>query len=177
MCGEQPYLETNLHDIAGSSPSVRGAVLHKLGPFVHKGIIPACAGSRSWVAINPAAARDHPRVCGEQVVKAEQSVGGKGSSPRVRGAAISTQSALVDHGIIPACAGSSPHTTIYLRFCWDHPRVCGEQLELQTGLQRYQGSSPRVRGAVDGGRTAAADDGIIPACAGSSTGRSCSIRR
>ena len=170
MCGEQPYLETNLHDIAGSSPSVRGADLHKLGPFVHKGIIPACAGSRSWVAINPAAARDHPRVCGEQVVKAEQSVGGKGSSPRVRGAAISTQSALVDHGIIPACAGSSPHTTIYLRFCWDHPRVCGEQLELQTGLQRYQGSSPRVRGAVVTMHFVKAPHGIIPACAGSSAG-------
>ena len=189
MCGEQPYLETNLHDIAGSSPSVRGAVLHKLGPFVHKGIIPACAGSRSWVAINPAAARDHPRVCGEQVVKAEQSVGGKGSSPRVRGAAISTQSALVDHGIIPACAGSSPHTTIYLRFCWDHPacagsswnckqgyndirdhpRVCGEQWMAAARLPLMMGSSPRVRGAVRASAAQYGADGIIPACAGSRT--------
>ena len=128
-------------------------------------------------------------MCGEQgAIQAAQPLF-EGSSPRVRGAAISTQSALVDHGIIPACAGSSPHTTIYLRFCWDHPacagsswnckqgyndirdhpRVCGEQWMAAARLPLMMGSSPRVRGAVRAAAAQYGADGIIPACAGSRT--------
>ncbi len=92
-----------------------------------------------------------------------------GSSPRVRGAVALDGGEVGAVGIIPACAGSSFHCSITHNFNWDHPRVCGEQSaphELDAGSP---GSSPRVRGAggVDLLRVSA--EGIIPACAGSSS--------
>ena len=93
---------------------------------------------------------------------------GEGSSPRVRGAALSSMTPLVDGGIIPACAGSRLCPLSSARQGRDHPRVCGEQLNLDEVREYIKGSSPRVRGAA--GRTPMSSDsaGIIPACAGSS---------
>ena len=52
----------------GSSPRVRGAVGKRVVSVFHKGIIPACAGSRDVRMDRIALGRDHPRVCGEQVI-------------------------------------------------------------------------------------------------------------
>ncbi len=49
---------------------------------------------------------------------------------------------------------------------WDHPRVCGEHMRLMAAAASSEGSSPRVRGTLDGSGRLAADAGIIPACAG-----------
>ena len=71
-------------------------------------------------------------------------------------------------GIIPACAGSR-----YLIYCnsdtdRDHPRVCGEQDAFAKAHRGGGGSSPRVRGADATEYGGVIDQGIIPACAGSS---------
>ena len=90
-----------------------------------------------------------------------------GSSPRVRGAVIRLSAELRPHGIIPARAGSrgrACETTTWRR---DHPRACGEQGQSQPSVNRSEGSSPRVRGAVFGGLSNLNGRGIIPARAGS----------
>ena len=50
----------------------------------------------------------------------------------------------------------------------DHPRMCGEQLHKIIHDTYFLGSSPRVRGAVDGAPRLRIVQGIIPARAGSS---------
>ena len=73
-------------------------------------------------------------------------------------------------GIIPACAGSTPQMTHSISITWDHPRMCGEHGTPFSSSLSLMGSSPHVRGArrdMDPVQPAA---GIIPACAGSTTG-------
>ena len=51
----------------------------------------------------------------------------------------------------------------------DHPRVCGEQVNVLPLIQTITGSSPRVRGADIKRIIFNRQRGIIPACAGSSS--------
>ena len=53
---------------------------------------------------------------------------------------------------------------------WDHPRVCGEHPSSGTRHNFKSGSSPRVRGTQHAVRLADGGRGIIPACAGNTTG-------
>ena len=148
MCGEQPATPTNQHMNLGSSPRVRGTVLHGLTCNHHKGIIPACAGNSINHNASSCCSRDHPRVCGEQTSGILASSYLLGSSPRVRGTASFNLQNSSASGIIPACAGNSPPPCCLFQIYWDHPRVCGEQ--------------------AWGSTTWARQFGIIPACAGNS---------
>ena len=107
VCGEQqaPWYRTPRR--LGSSPRVRGAASAMRLILIFIGIIPACAGSSYHGAVAAAQARDHPRVCGEQIAKAVQTIINAGSSPRVRGAGKPCNVWDFSNGIIPACAGSS----------------------------------------------------------------------
>ena len=151
----------------GSSPRVRGAVSAQAYASDDLGIIPARAGSSLAPRNLPCQARDHPRACGEQVLRPMMLPPGSGSSPRVRGAVEVDAAGYQRPGIIPARAGSSqdwPYATPRFQ---DHPRACGEQPSPAGPAGPPPGSSPRVRGAgrlndAGGGRR-----GIIPARAGS----------
>ena len=157
---------------AGSSPRVRGAGHEITYHLAALGIIPACAGSSCRAGRAPAWRWDHPRVCGEQTVTIEGDWFDRGSSPRVRGAGWRRTPRSCPGGIIPACAGSSQRLPRNPEPCRDHPRVCGEQAPPVSHYHVLEGSSPRVRGAAWQAALDALTVGIIPACAGSSRGRS-----
>ena len=71
--------------------------------------------------------------------------------------------------IIPADAGSTYFKFLSLVCQRDHPRGCGEH-PLGTRVFRAMiGSSPRMRGALDGITVQALQPGIIPADAGSTS--------
>ena len=94
-----------------------------------------------------------------------------GSSPHVRGALGLADARVVEVGIIPACAGSTRcHGGGQASF-WDHPRMCGEHLDGESVPVSSKGSSPHVRGALVIVFTFRVDEGIIPACAGSTRPR------
>ena len=69
--------------------------------------------------------------------------------------------------IIPAYAGSTIYPIIGIVFIVDHPRVCGEHPLFAEKPRLIQGSSPRMRGALDMTVPIYANAGIIPAYAGS----------
>ena len=147
MCGE--HISTvGCHDVkAGSSPHVRGARGLLLPRGIVLGIIPACAGSTSYLAAIFHLPRDHPRMCGEHRSIVGIGVACQGSSPHVRGARRPRQPGIRPNGIIPACAGS---TQVRLRrrpWTEDHPRMCGEHRSGFNALFFLTGSSPHVRGA------------------------------
>ena len=94
-----------------------------------------------------------------------------GSSPHARGAPELRRWRQRRHGIIPACAGS---TTCVLGDALaerDHPRMRGEHSMFPRETPRTRGSSPHARGAPTSREDAVARQGIIPACAGSTSGR------
>ena len=88
----------------------------------------------------------------------------------MRGAGLCEVGAQFQAGIIPACAGSRQAVEERPNVQRDHPRVCGEQAQLRAVVELGVGSSPRVRGAVRSPTKTSEDEGIIPACAGSSAG-------
>ena len=73
-------------------------------------------------------------------------------------------------GIIPACAGSTASARAIAVFSRDHPRVRGEHWRRISRTSRRRGSSPRARGALWSRVRTGSLPGIIPACAGSTTG-------
>ena len=153
----------------GSSPHARGARLRVDGCASLLGIIPACAGSTSNVRFPTYAPRDHPRMRGEHYTREPSKLGCRGSSPHARGAPLLHRQCGVRRGIIPACAGS----TKLLRFSYtqrgDHPRMRGEHAERMHWMEAHQGSSPHARGAHAPRQAPAPRQGIIPACAGSTS--------
>ena len=151
----------------GSSPHVRGALASVLHRRHDLGIIPACAGSTLVRCFSVTMSRDHPRMCGEHRTSSWSMKRLMGSSPHVRGAPHIVIVHETPDGIIPACAGS----TLLRAFFWslrrDHPRMCGEHMNVWFLKTDRPGSSPHVRGAPRGMRLQERPAGIIPACAGS----------
>ena len=133
------------------------------------GIIPACAGSTRHIRSRSPRRGDHPRMCGEHPGGPAMSGPVAGSSPHVRGARHRPQRGRPVRGIIPACAGSTRSHTVPKRCTRDHPRMCGEHRLASTPTKVLAGSSPHVRGAQWVSEVAKDKDGIIPACAGSTS--------
>ena len=166
MCGEQArcWLSPDAH--GGSSPRVRGTGLRGLQTICEPRFIPACAGNRSVAALSTLCQTVHPRVCGEQTLFSRYAPILSGSSPRVRGTAVSPFTACGVSRFIPACAGNSFSLGDQNAGITVHPRVCGEQSYPKTRSAVFPGSSPRVRGTVIRDRAARYHKRFIPACAG-----------
>ena len=71
-----------------------------------------------------------------------------GSSPRMRGALVWLFGAESPPRIIPADAGSTLRRVRRTRRGKDHPRRCGEHPSGETVEAKGEGSSPRMRGAL-----------------------------
>ena len=154
----------------GSSPHARGAHPGRWRVRPLLGIIPACAGSTPGRHTALRLCQDHPRMRGEHFAWTIQEQEGGGSSPHARGALWRLDPTRPMQGIIPACAGS---TIIHRRSplpLWDHPRMRGEHLVCHPQQHYLQGSSPHARGALSLNRPQTHTPGIIPACAGSTSG-------
>ncbi len=94
MCGEHENAGSYLCGTMGSSPHVRGALRRGTPLASFFGIIPACAGSTPRRIRRRAAARDHPRMCGEHLDAEDQTIEATGSSPHVRGAHFTSRASL-----------------------------------------------------------------------------------
>ena len=110
--------------------------------------------------------RDHPRACGEHCEPPAVSVGGAGSSPRLRGTRRWRVPNGSRRGIIPALAGNTACRRPSARSAWDHPRACGEHAGVDPLTLSTVGSSPRLRGTRSFSSSSSALFGIIPALAG-----------
>ena len=167
MRGEHYAEVLDLIDLGGSSPHARGALLHGSTAPPCAGIIPACAGSTiEKHGVSPPSG-DHPRMRGEHGGASVLVALNSGSSPHARGAHPRYFGLLRWHGIIPACAGSTPTCWRRPRRARDHPRMRGEHHASLDRPLTIAGSSPHARGAQVLARVHQLNSGIIPACAGS----------
>ena len=130
VCGEHAVLNSDALPFTGSSPRMRGTLLHHALALASGGIIPAYAGNTG----GEGAGHGHA----------------SGSSPRMRGTLGRGGARRVFRGIIPAYAGNTRSRTLRLwlrgiipayagntmirlglvRLRRDHPRVCGEHHSL-----------------------------------------------
>ena len=148
VCGEQAKWDDDKRNPVGSSPRVRGTeYCSRLCKDIAR-FIPACAGNSIVASVFVNAMAVHPRVCGEQLTPATETISRSGSSPRVRGTALRVSSDAAMVRFIPACAGNSPAPSDPSATPPVHPRVCGEQLHDSHSAPSSGGSSPRVRGTA-----------------------------
>ena len=68
VCGEQGNPAPRSCPPRGSPPRVRGTGFPKTQRAGHARITPACAGNRPFPSFSASNIKDHPRVCGEQVL-------------------------------------------------------------------------------------------------------------
>ena len=132
-------------------------------------ITPADAGKTERLILDAEALEDHPRGCGENLLRAFEFWQVPGSPPRMRGKHSRSQLSALWRRITPADAGKTPSCTTFAPLVQDHPRGCGENIFTAAYFYRQSGSPPRMRGKRRGRRTPALDSGITPADAGKTT--------
>ena len=130
----------------GSSPRVRGKLLHRHRRPFERRLIPARAGKTSTAEPLAAHSSAHPRACGENPAFTAMLAMLAGSSPRVRGK--HSRGGGADHfsRLIPARAGKTCGGARSRSPPGAHPRACGENDGGFVAPLVVEGSSPRVRG-------------------------------
>ena len=113
-----------------------------------------------------------PRARGHLSAESEQQIS-PGSPPRARGARLWCLCRCHRDRITPACAGSTSGLREVAQQRVDHPRVRGEHLTPCALRIATSGSPPRARGAPDSHRRLRVQGRITPACAGSTSTRTC----
>ena len=149
-CGANFELATSADANAGSSPRVRGKLLHLVAQLVDLRIIPARAGQTRRRRTAPRPRPDHPRACGANGGIRVRLHHPPGSSPRVRGKRGRGADVGRHPRIIPARAGQTIRPSPMTVRPQDHPRACGANLAHAFGNLFAIGSSPRVRGKLPG---------------------------
>ena len=146
VCGEKQKKSPTGLVTRGSPPHVRGKGADEQGVGGVAGITPAYAGKRVRCSQQALPCTDHPRMCGEKVAMVTTAVSTPGSPPHVRGKELRVETCFADNGITPACAGKS-NLFVFRRIePKDHPRVCGEKVDLARMPASKPGSPPRMRG-------------------------------
>ena len=169
MCGKNIFLSVLEICFAGSPPRVREKLGFKPDSKGGYGITPACAGKTSRLIRSDCALRDHPRVCGKNVICLVFSSVSIGSPPRVREKlTIATYKGLC-LGITPACAGKTQIFRPSECLPRDHPRVCGKNAIVAPFFACAPGSPPRVREKLGYRHARHYPSRITPACAGKTT--------
>ena len=112
---------------------------------------------------------DHPRRCGENLLRLYTVRQQFGSPPQVRGKRYRTRTTLVNPRITPAGAGKTGDGKSFANSGQDHPRRCGENRTTKTPHPYNKGSPPRMRGKQNGKKKRTRLRGITPADAGKTT--------
>ena len=111
---------------------------------------------------------DHPRICGEKQRHRRHSVSALGSPPHMRGKACTPATFHLTRRITPAYAGKSAPALRPRILHRDHPRICGEKLEITGNGSEGKGSPPHMRGKAPPDAVRILCGGITPAYAGKS---------
>ena len=106
-CGENEWVDVLGFEKSGSSPRVRGKLVHDRHDRAGARLIPARAGKTAAVSVSRANCPAHPRACGENSRIASPTRPRVGSSPRVRGKPRLHRRTPVSFRLIPARAGKT----------------------------------------------------------------------
>ena len=130
VCGDHFSPTVGESTKMGSSPRMRGTLILRHHGKANSGIIPAYAGNTRAETTSDYYNWDHPRVCGEHAAVLMLRMVCLGSSPRMRGTPRIHHIGALRGGIIPAYAGNTCVQSTPPPVSRDHPRVCGEHLNV-----------------------------------------------
>ena len=147
-CGENGTFAPEYKHTLGSPPQVRGKQSQSLCSSLRFRITPAGAGKTSPMFKQATADRDHPRRCGENSTILRSSLLTAGSPPQVRGKRFDDLFKIIGYRITPAGAGKTDHSRGDHHHGGDHPRRCGENIQLCCMVDTTLGSPPQVRGKL-----------------------------
>ena len=165
-CGDHQFRKVLRFGGFGSSPRVRGPLLHYQAQGSCLGLIPASAGTTRGRGFPKMQGGAHPRECGDHLFSTGNLPAEGGSSPRVRGPLGGVDGVSGGEGLIPASAGTTKKTSSSVDGDTAHPRECGDHLDGKNPDAGMVGSSPRVRGPLAENSPRGSDRGLIPASAG-----------
>ena len=132
------------------------------------GITPADAGTRADRNRLYPLSWDHPRGCGDKVVRGLHEAPFPGSPPRMRGQGHVAMFYNGRYWITPADAGTSAFCHRLQHLFQDHPRGCGDKPGAHFPVTSLRGSPPRMRGQAADKARGVKTEGITPADAGTS---------
>ena len=132
--------------LRGSPPPMRGKGSSVILDCVISGITPAYAGKRSAAYCFGVRVEDHPRLCGEKLVRHDVNPPEHGSPPPMRGKEKQSQKIYYYHRITPAYAGKRIMKRGTKMSIKDHPRLCGEKFKIAFVIFARSGSPPPMRG-------------------------------
>ena len=121
----------------GSPPLARGIPNQLKVTDGTTGITPACAGNTNELSQKSPRIEDHPRLRGEYKAWNQKAKDHLGSPPLARGIPPDLDEIIYTHGITPACAGNTCHSTTLQRCEGDHPRLRGEYTKKIPYLQPF----------------------------------------
>ena len=170
VCGENHLLRLTSARMSGSPPRMRGKHQQYIDAALQRRITPAYAGKTRRYAGFRSSNRDHPRVCGENIITAIAEAAPTGSPPRMRGKLRSLFNAKGHEWITPAYAGKTGVFVFVVAHILDHPRVCGENMDYGVTIALKGGSPPRMRGKRGGKDSDCIKIRITPAYAGKTLG-------
>ena len=152
----------------GSPPRARGR--RRAGSWIQRarGLTPACAGTSDGSRDVSRGVRAHPRVRGDVRPWRARWRAPAGSPPRARGRPYPRRGNPGDHGLTPACAGTSSPTPTLGGPTRAHPRVRGDVPPAHRDQAPESGSPPRARGRQEEIPVGSTVQGLTPACAGTS---------
>ena len=166
MCGNDLNDSPSRPTLVGSPPLVRERPDFAGGAGFYRGITPACAGTTHLHSAASFETEDHPRLCGNDAGIASTFALSVGSPPLVRERHDHLRVPSAPRGITPACAGTTTLDCRRRRGSRDHPRLCGNDSEIQKGVRTKLGSPPLVRERQGVHLPDALVSRITPACAG-----------
>ena len=112
VCGEHDLMIAHPPCQHGSSPRVWGTFTSSTNCFKFCRFIPTCVGNIRKRASTALIEAVHPHVCGEHVAGRHKGIKIFGSSPRVWGTYIYTNTAVEQMRFIPTCVGNMPLTKV-----------------------------------------------------------------
>ena len=145
-CGENISVYNIKRNQIGSPPQVRGKPLLSESTTYSPRITPAGAGKTFINGEKRCMKWDHPRRCGENQQLLFTMVNKIGSPPQVRGKRKRILPFSRTYRITPAGAGKTIVYAVNAAYTWDHPRRCGENIEILLIFPFTIGSPPQVRG-------------------------------
>ena len=166
VCGENHTAMMQAKDAAGTSPRMRGKRPGQATLWGDIRNIPAYAGKTGLILTSGLTLTEHPRVCGENMMRLALLMAGTGTSPRMRGKREHGGLAGSTSRNIPAYAGKTRVSIPAKGGNAEHPRVCGENQHVNLNLGAGSGTSPRMRGKLLVGHLVDEKPRNIPAYAG-----------
>ena len=132
--GDKIRIRTVISDLIGSSPRVWGQEKPIVHPYHESRIIPTRMGTSGGSPLRRKIVQDHPHAYGDKRFQLSPAVTVKGSSPRVWGQDISTDTPLADGRIIPTRVGTRLANKNNPTETEDHPHACGDKSNRQGAL-------------------------------------------